>query len=623
MDVEALPRSEPPANDAGHAASDKEGGGGAEDAERGGTAAGDAAAAEVSARGPATAREISRDAGARGPPAPPPSDEEEGGGDGDGAPAAGSPPRDAPVAPAAPPKDGPLPKPGARRIRGIGGATSPAPEDNGRQGEDRYSEEAGGAWSNPPRSWMDTLGAYRIDSCGGTAGDGVGGVEEVGLVHDVVQVVPHATLVEEEEPPELVHGVPLTPPEPPSWWQRQRFWILLAASGAVLTALSVGLGISFSSAKVEEVASAGAPEGLFPEDIVAPLVAMRGDTAVVVTLFEAVRFFALTPSGLELVARINIGFWPDFVALDGDTVVISTRNVRWLGPGEASQANGVDKILPGKIDLGPGDVYVYDRRQNGAWREVARLSPHDPPQTGFGVPVAVDGDVLVMGVPDSHPGSVHVYRRNGTAWIEEATLTPPGNTAARFFSGQVSVKGTSVAVGDYHHGSRGEGAIFLYHFDPLSSSWNFTGSALTNSDCGEHFGSLVQLTNDAGMLATCGWSSADSALYHYERPGTREDYVLRQSIDFNLTIASMAVDGRAMVAAERRVSSQRGKAGGWPSDPSVIHFFLQRNNTWEEVAIIDEPTFDKYFGWIVAVSGNATLVNSARNAYLLQDYFHS
>ena len=179
-------------------------------------------------------------------------------------------------------------------------------------------------------------------------------------------------------------------------WQRQRFWILLAVSGAVLTALSVGLGISFFSAKVEEGAQAVAersraptdlspapsralvfppwslsssspsassrpsatqPEGLFERDIVAPLVAMRGDTAVVVTLFEAVRFFALTPSGLELVAMINIGFWPDFVALDGDTVVISTRKVRWLGPGEASQDNGAEKILPNKVDLGPGGVY--------------------------------------------------------------------------------------------------------------------------------------------------------------------------------------------------------------------------------------------------------------------------
>ena len=60
---------------------------------------------------------------------------------------------------------------------------------------------------------------------------------------------------------------------------------------------------------------------------------------------------------------------------------------------------------------------------------------------------------------------------------------------------------------------------------------------------------------------------------------------------------------------------------GWFS-PGVIHFFVRKNNTWEEVTIIDEPTFDDRFGLNMALFENQTLIASDKNVYPIQDYFN-
>ena len=46
-----------------------------------------------------------------------------------------------------------------------------------------------------------------------------------------------------------------------------------------------------------------------------------------------------------------------------------------------------------------------------------------------------------------------------------------------------------------------------------------------------------------------------------------------------------------------------------------IHFLVQENNVWEEVATIDEILFGTEFGRADALYGNITLVASERNVY--------
>jgi len=339
--------------------------------------------------------------------------------------------------------------------------------------------------------------------------------------------------------------------------------------------------------------------------------------AMVTRSWLDVQFFATGNSTFELVARIKIDFWPESVALDGDTAVIVSGRFELVHGGFES--------------LGSGDVYVYERDQNGSWSQTAQFRP-DSLGTGHGFPVVIDGDIIVLGVgqrltylsndvalpmpEDRLSGYVYVYRRNGTAWIEEAKLTPPSNTAANFSSGYVSVRGTSIAVGEYYYGSEDEGAVFVYEFNPSSNSWNSVGDPLVNSDCGTYFGSIVTFTNDKGMLVKCGpYGSGANTIYYYEKEGMGHDYILQQTFRYKNNVRFIDVDGEAMALTEYR------SVGSF-----VIHFFVQKNNAWEEVATIEESTLDDVsFGWHrhIALSGNSTMITSSENVYLVQDYYNS
>ena len=352
-----------------------------------------------------------------------------------------------------------------------------------------------------------------------------------------------------------------------------------------------------------------------------PQVAMHGDTAIVTRSYTDIQFFAIADSGLELIRKMPMVFYPEWIDFDGDTVVITSRDVQ-LTPQFTYKS------------LGPGDVHVYERGRYGIWSEAARFRPLGFPREGIGPPAAVDGDVLVLGIPQSHilrdderypgymeerdtrhPGPVRVYRRLGAAWQEQARLTPPGNATALFSSGAVTVRGTSIVVGDRYHGRGEAGAIFAYELDPSTGSWNSTGGALLNSDCHKHFGHYVKIINGEELLATCKqrrFNSYSFAIYHYMKSRTSEGFVLRQTIVFDELVRSIEIDGRAMIVSENRVGRS-----------SVIHVFVRKHDLWEKNGTFDEPATDATFGYRTALSGNHTLIASWENVYLVRDFFRS
>ena len=97
------------------------------------------------------------------------------------------------------------------------------------------------------------------------------------------------------------------------------------------------------------------------------------------------------------------------VSIDGDTVVIGAA---------LDDDNGIDS----------GSAYVFVR-SNGMWSEQAKLIASDGAyQDYFGQSVSIDGDTVVIGVPEdddngSKSGSAYVYVRSNGVWSEQAKLT--------------------------------------------------------------------------------------------------------------------------------------------------------------------------------------------------------
>jgi hypothetical protein len=94
-----------------------------------------------------------------------------------------------------------------------------------------------------------------------------------------------------------------------------------------------------------------------------------------------------------------------------------------------------------------GAAYVYDRI-GGVWTPSAvLLAPAGAPNDAFGVAVAMDGGVIVVGTA-ANPGRAHVFRRqpNG-AWEHEQVLTSPLSQPGDEFGRAVAIDGNVVVVG--------------------------------------------------------------------------------------------------------------------------------------------------------------------------------
>ena len=94
--------------------------------------------------------------------------------------------------------------------------------------------------------------------------------------------------------------------------------------------------------------------------------------------------------------------------------------------------------------------------------------------------------------------------KDGGHWAQEAKLTPPDDSNAEEFGHSVSIKGTSIVVGDEYYDDstvrEDKGAVFVYEFDALSTSWKPVGGPLMNDDCNGKFGRIVRLTEDGELL---------------------------------------------------------------------------------------------------------------------------
>lgn len=123
-----------------------------------------------------------------------------------------------------------------------------------------------------------------------------------------------------------------------------------------------------------------------------------------------------------------------------------------------------------------GAAYVFRLdRANGRWLEEQRLTASDAaPSDAFGASVAVDGDLIVVGAshkdspgaPGDNVGAVYTFRRNGAVWIEESKLGPPTPAAQTAFGWLVALDGDALAV------QQDSGSRLVHVYRRSGTSWN-------------------------------------------------------------------------------------------------------------------------------------------------------
>ena len=273
------------------------------------------------------------------------------------------------------------------------------------------------------------------------------------------------------------------------------------------------------------------------------------------------------------------------VALSGATAVIG-----------AAGANGE-----------AGATYVY-ARSGTSWHSQATLSnPAGTSADGFGAAVAISGDTVVIGAPNSNtdPNAVYVYVRSGTTWRQQVTLSDPGGAAADRFGRAVAVSGDTVVIGA-PGGDDNAGTTYVY----VSSGTQWRTQAQLadpGGQSGDTFGRAVALSGGTALIGAFGDNDGAGAAYAFVRTGTRWSrqaaLINPRGLPGNHTGISVAISGAtAVVGAD-------GAAGG----AGAASVYVRSGKRWRLQATLSDPGGYSYdnFGSAVAVSGATAVIEAA------------
>jgi len=201
-------------------------------------------------------------------------------------------------------------------------------------------------------------------------------------------------------------------------------------------------------------------------------------------------------------AEHQVGFGYS-VAVDRDTLVVGAENGRILHE------------TYGRINC--GTVYVFEKGASG-WsgvHQVAKLYPTDYVSIHtFGWSVAIDGNYMVVGAPDSHkpwagtPGAAYLFQKTAGGWEQVkklATASPYSGTTPPRFGFTVDIDGDLIVVGApmedlFYDGTLHSQQGSVYVFQTSVGDWSGTEvnetAILTPADgrAGDMFGASVTVS---------------------------------------------------------------------------------------------------------------------------------
>lgn len=287
------------------------------------------------------------------------------------------------------------------------------------------------------------------------------------------------------------------------------------------------------------------------------------------------------------------------VALSGDVLVV-----------------GAPRRMVG-LDEDQGTVTVF-RKLSGTWVHEAELtSPSAAADDWFGRDVALDGELLVVGVPrPTGPGNgrAEVFRWNGSSWAFESSLVPAVLAPFSAFGEVVAAHGDRVAVAAPHHdltANGQEGSVTVFRWD--GASWA-EEQTLWASDAQpiDHLGWGLALEGDllaVGVnLDDVGAAQNRGSVRTWRFNGATwvEEQTLLDPAGAagDLLGTSVALGGDVLVAGATSADPQGISSAGAASVFRWDGAAFQHEQT---VRACDGQTFE-FFGFSAAVSGDTIVI---------------
>ena len=185
----------------------------------------------------------------------------------------------------------------------------------------------------------------------------------------------------------------------------------------------------------------------------------------------------------------------------------------------------------GRSGKDTGAAYIF--RNNGTqWIQEAKIQGHDTQEGDqFGASVSIDGTYMVIGAPRNDgrsgkdTGAAYIFRNNGTQWIQEAKIRGDDTIQHNHFGESVSIHKKHVIIG-----ARGEnrkdnntGAAYIFRRD--GTQWIQEASVQENNPAeNDWFGTSVSIHNTYAAVGAVGKDIGGintGVVYVFRRDGTQ------------------------------------------------------------------------------------------------------
>jgi hypothetical protein len=253
-----------------------------------------------------------------------------------------------------------------------------------------------------------------------------------------------------------------------------------------------------------------------------------------------------------------------------------------------------------------GSAYVF-KRDGFNWIQQDKLMASDAEEMDlFGQSVSIDGDYALIGalMDDEYIGSAYVFKRDGSTWIEEDKLIASDGQSGDYFGGSVSLDGEYALIGAPEDNNI-RGSVYVFKRD--GSSW-IEEFKITSPDGGSNnnFGQSVSLDGEYALIGAYKNDNGRGAAYVFKREGSiwEEEAKLTDLYgeikDF--FGASVSLDGEYALIG----------AFGDESDTGSACVFKRDGETWyqEDKFFASDGEPDDVFGLSVSLSGKQALIGA-------------
>ena len=282
----------------------------------------------------------------------------------------------------------------------------------------------------------------------------------------------------------------------------------------------------------------------------------------------------------------------DEVAFDsfGASVAI-TENMALIG------APGDDTL---SSDRGAVYVFVFDGTN---WTEQAKLYFAGGAKAGsrFGGHIALSGNTAAISASGYDDiGAVFIFTFDGTAWTEQARITPSDGTVGDVFGSGVAISGDRVLIADYFKDSY-TGTAYIFGFD--GTTWTQEAELRgLDTRLGDRFGSSVALSGDLALIGAPNKNTCRGAAYIFAFDGTSWS----QQTKLKVSGAQVYDEFGSSVALSDTVAIVGAKQF---LDSGKIYQYSLRRGVWKLRAelVASDSVGGNSLGTSVALSGNTVL----------------